>query len=74
MNAVELENHYHQIWDKYEISSNDLIENDLFQTVLRRGFTFQCDDDIIAPDVLFIGINPAFKEGSQSEKNWYSQE
>ncbi len=66
MNNKELYNQYDQIWIKHSDSP--------FSNILDRGFTFQCDEDILNPDVLFVGINPAFKEGSSSVKDSYTLE
>lgn len=36
-------------------------ENSSFSNLVKRGFCFQYDEDVIGKaDVLFVGINPAF--------------
>lgn len=66
MNAENLKSQYNDIWEKFN-------DNEI-KSILDRGFTFQFDENIIEPDILFIGINPAYKDGDPSMKNWYTQE
>lgn len=65
MTPTETQNAYIEIWKKYEAGA--------YNSVLKRGFTFQYDE-IEEVDVLFLGINPAFKEGSERSENSYNLE
>lgn len=50
-----LENKYALIWEKYNSSP--------FAEILSRGHAFHHDHDEEGSDLLFIGINPSFKDG-----------
>lgn len=61
MTTADLINKYQKIWDKYSdtgINEPTKVED---SNLLDRGFGFQFDEDINNPDVLFIGINPAYR-------------
>ena len=65
MNDNLLINEYNKIWNDYS--------NANFAEILERGFVFQYDKDEINHDLLFIGINPAYKLGDPSVKESYSK-
>lgn len=66
MKEQEIQQKYMALWDKYKKLG--------FETeLLERGFLFQYDEGIINPDILFLGINPSFKEGEAKIKGSYSQ-
>lgn len=51
-----LENKYTLIWEKYKKST--------FFDILTRGWAFHYDHDEENSDVLFVGLNPSYKENS----------
>jgi hypothetical protein len=55
----KLQNTYSKIWEKYTDSS--------FRELLSRGTAFHHDEDEKDCDVLFVGINPSFSDGSKKE-------
>jgi hypothetical protein len=64
MDAGKLKTKYNEIWE----TVNDIE----IKEILKRGFMFQCDDEILNPDVLFIGINPSYKDGDPEERKHYT--
>ncbi|MEZ7885864.1 MAG: hypothetical protein QMC16_01120 [Flavobacteriales bacterium] len=57
---------YTKVWDEnLKLDTN-------FKDVLERGFAFQYDGLKESPDILFLGINPSFKEGSEEWRGSYS--
>lgn len=62
----ELEDTYSKIWEKYTDSS--------FKEVLSRGNAFHHDEDEKDCDVLFVGINPSFKEGSKIGSSFFNRD
>ena len=52
--------HYNSIWERYDSSS--------FSDILERGFVFQYDEDEKECELLFVGINPAYKLGDPKER------
>ncbi len=73
MTTNELVDQYQEIWDKY--SDTDINEPTKIEdsNLLDRGFGFQFDEDIANPDVLFIGINPAYREDTPVSKQAYTK-
>jgi hypothetical protein len=63
MTGSYLQKEYETIWDNYK--------NSVFNDVLNRGFVYQFDEDEKDCDILFIGINPAYKEGNTFERKSY---
>lgn len=57
---------YSKIWEKYTDSS--------FHDVLSRGTAFHHDEDEKDCDVLFVGINPSFSEGSEKSNSIFNRE
>ena len=55
---------YNRVWE------NNLELETTFKEVLSRGFLFQYDG-VVNPDVLFLGINPAFGQGEKKLKEAY---
>lgn len=73
MTTNELVDQYQKIWDKYndtEINEPTKVED---SNLLDRGFGFQFDENINNPDVLFIGINPAYREDRPVSKQAYTK-
>lgn len=66
MNEKEIHDGYQKIWDEFS--------NSFFSEILNRGFVFQYDSNEINHDILFIGINPAYKIGDPSVKQSYSKD
>lgn len=58
MTSNTIHTSYQHIWDKYNSST--------FKSLLDRGFVFQFDEDEKDCDLLFIGINPAYKDDGSS--------
>ena len=56
---------YQDIWNKYA--------NAHFGAVLERGFVFQYDEDEQECELLFLGMNPSFKEGDKSKFQSYQR-
>jgi len=73
MKAYELIEKYQNIWDKYESSYINKATKVEESNLLDRGFEFQFDEDITNPDVLFIGINPSYKEERSIVKSFYTK-
>ncbi len=55
----KLENQYSSLWKKYS--------NCLSQDLLRRGFAYHFDEDEKGSEILFVGINPSYTEGNESQ-------
>lgn len=73
MKANELIAKYQEIWDKYSttyVNKPTKVED---SNLLDRGFEFQFDEDITTPDVLFIGINPSYKNDKPIVKGTYTK-
>lgn len=60
------ESSYSKIWQKFANSS--------FQEVLSRGTAFHFDEDEKESDLLFVGINPSFSEGSEKSNSIFNRE
>jgi hypothetical protein len=54
-----LSTNYQALWSKYK--------NSHFQDVLDRGYAYHYDEDEQGSDILYVGINPSFSEGSKNE-------
>lgn len=73
MTTTDLINKYQEIWDKFNdtrINESTKVEA---SNLLDRGFSFQFDEDVSNPDVLFIGINPVYREDRRVLKEAYSK-
>lgn len=73
MKASELIEKYQKIWDKYTdsyVNKSTKVEDSY---LLDRGFEFQFDEDIINPDVLFIGVNPSYNNDNPVVKSTYKK-
>lgn len=57
---------YSKVFNKYS--------NSEFRELINRGFLFQYDENIVKPDVLFIGINPSYEKGSIKETKGYRKD
>ena len=64
--SFELENKYSSIFEKYTSSP--------FSELVSRGFAYHYDEDEKNSDVLFVGINPSFSEGSINESFVFNRE
>jgi hypothetical protein len=62
----KLEQNYSKIWEKYTDTS--------FQEVLSRGTAFHHDEDEQGSDILYVGINPSFSDGSKKESFVFNRE
>lgn len=74
MKGEDLVKEYHLIWEKYKLSDLNSPTNSSADKLLDRGFVFQFDEEIVKPDVLFVGINPSYKHGSLKEELFYTKE
>lgn len=74
MTGKDLVKEYHLIWEKYKLSDLNSPTNSSADKLLDRGFVFQFDEEIMNPDVLFVGINPSYKHGSIKEELYYTKE
>lgn len=54
-----LSSKYQSLWSKYK--------NSHFNDILIRGFAYHYDEDEQESDILYVGINPSFSEGSKNE-------
>jgi len=52
-----LESNYQALWSKHKDSN--------FNDLLVRGFAYHYDEDEQGSDILYVGINPSFDEGSE---------
>ena len=73
MTTTDLINKYQTIWDKFEDTRVNKLTKVEDSNLLDRGFGFQFDEGITNPDVLFIGINPAYREDRPVSKQAYSK-
>jgi hypothetical protein len=62
---IKLENNYTKIWEQYTDSFNELIS---------RGYAYHYDEDEQCSDILYVGINPSFSEGSKKESLVFNRE
>lgn len=74
MTGYELVAEYQTIWDEFSPSEINQGTETSSDHLLDRGFVFQFDEGIRNIDVLFIGINPSYQHGSNSEKLFYTRE
>jgi len=73
MKANELIAKYQQIWNKYTDSYINKPTKVEESYLLDRGFEFQFDEDITNADVLFIGVNPSYKDDNPTIKSTYQK-
>jgi hypothetical protein len=71
MKASELIAKYQKVWDNYTDSYVNKATKVVDSYLLDRGFEFQFDEDITNPDILFIGVNPSFKDENPVVKSTY---
>lgn len=72
MKGKQLVHLYQKIWDEYQYSQINSRTNNNFDNLLDRGFVFQFDEEIVNPDILFIGINPSYN-GKKETSNFYTK-
>jgi len=53
----KIENNYNSLWGKYNAGP--------FQDLLNRGYAYHYDEDEKGSDILYVGINPSYTEGSE---------
>ncbi len=63
---------YQKIWDEYAVSAINKPTPKNEDKLLDRGFVFEFDEGQKDIDVLFMGINPSYREG-KSERLFYSK-
>jgi len=73
MKASELIAKYQTIWNKYTDSYVNKPTKVEDSSLLDRGFEFQFDEDITNADVLFIGVNPSYKDDNPIIKSTYQK-
>jgi hypothetical protein len=74
MTGNQLEQEYQKLWDKFHKKGFNPTTITSNIPLLDRGFVFQFDEGLVEPDVLFVGINPSYKDGSDHENDFYIQE
>lgn len=74
MTGIQLVALYAEIWNKYKQTELNKPTESSSVPLLERGFVFQFDEEIVKPDVLFVGINPSYKHGSENEELFYTKE
>jgi hypothetical protein len=74
MKGEKLVQDYKNVWEKYKSSELDSPTISSTDKLLARGFVFQFDEEIIKPDVLFVGINPSYKHSSIKEELYYTKQ
>lgn len=65
---------HQKIWDKFKDTEVNILTGKSNTPLLERGFVFQFDETTPNPDVVFMGINPSFKDGDKEERTSYSKE
>mgnify|MGYP006999713726 CR=1 FL=1 len=73
MKASELISKYQTIWNKFNdsyINKPTKVED---KKLLDRGFEFQFDEELTNVDILFVGVNPSFRDGDPIVKGTYQK-
>lgn len=74
MTGNELVQDYQNIWDDFQAKGFNPTTATSNTPLLDRGFVFQFDEGLVEPDVLFVGVNPSYADGSEKENLFYTQE
>lgn len=73
INKDELSKKYKSIISKYTTKKIGKITDKVHRMLEVRGLTFQYNEDEQNADLLFIGINPAFKKGTENTSVSYNR-
>lgn len=73
MKGQDLVIQYQEIWDEFKNSNLNKSTASNNDKLLDRGFVFQFDEGVNNVDILFIGINPSYSKGSNSETHFYNK-